>query len=141
MWATMTVTRSVRLAGWSAVAAALLTVASFLMLMAYVVTGSPLTALSDLTGSIAATLVTVPVALALFPVASRTSRSLATIALAADLIGVVLTAGFAALMVLEVMTFEATLLPITVGHAMIGVWLAMTAALVLAAAAVPSALG
>ena len=39
------------------------------------------------------------------------------------------------------MTFDATLAPITVGNGLIGVWLLMTAALVLAASAVPSALG
>jgi hypothetical protein len=39
------------------------------------------------------------------------------------------------------MTFDATLLPITMGSGLIGIWLLMTAALVLAASAVPSALG
>jgi len=129
------------LAGWSAIAAAILTVTGLITLLAFFGTGSAvLGALNDL-NTIVMAVVTVPVALALYPVASRTSGSLATIALAADLIGVVLAAGFSALLVGWVMTFDATLLPITVGNGLIGVWLVMTAALLLAASAVPSALG
>jgi hypothetical protein len=129
------------LAGWSAIAAAILTVTGLITLLAFFGTGSALLgALNDL-NTIAMALATVPVALALYPVASRSSGSLAAIALAADLIGVVLAAGFSALLVAGVMTFDATLLPITVGNGLIGVWLVMTAALVLAASAVPSALG
>ncbi len=97
-------------------------------------------ALNDV-NTIVMAVATVPVALALSPVASRTSGSLATIALAADLIGVVVAAAFSALLVVRVMTFDATLVLITVGNGLIGVWLLMTAALVLAASAVPSALG
>ena len=52
-----------------------------------------------------------------------------------------LAAGFSALLVVRVMTFDATLLPITVGNGLIGVWLLITAALLLAASFVPSALG
>jgi len=129
------------LAGWSAIAAAILTVTGLITLLAFFGTGSALLgALNDL-NTIVMALATVPVALALYPVASRTSGSLATIALAADLVGVVLAAGFSALLVVRVMTFDATLAPITVGNGLIGVWLLMTAALVLAASAVPSALG
>jgi hypothetical protein len=129
------------LAGWSAIAAAILTVTGLVTLLAFFGTGSALLgALNDL-NTIVMAVATVPVALALYPVASRTSGSLATIALAADLIGVVLAAGFSALLVVRVMTFDATLLPITVGNGLIGVWLVMTAALLLAASAVPSALG
>jgi hypothetical protein len=129
------------LAGWSAIAAAILTVTGLITLLAFFGTGSALLgALNDL-NTIAMALVTVPMALALYPVASRTSGSLATIALAADLIGVVLAGGFSALLVGGVMSFDATLAPITVGNGLIGVWLLMTAALVVAASAVPSALG
>jgi hypothetical protein len=129
------------LAGGSAIAGAILTVTGLITLLAFFGTGSALLgALNDL-NTTAMALVTVPVALALYPVASRTSGSWATIALAADLIGVALAAGFSALLVVRVMTFDATLLPITVGNSLIGVWLVMTAALVLAASAVPSALG
>lgn len=53
----------------------------------------------------------------------------------------VLAAGFSGLLVMRVMTFEGTLTVITVGNRLIGVWLLVTAALLLAAAAVPSALG
>jgi hypothetical protein len=128
------------LAGWSAIAAAILTVTG-LITLAFFGTGSALLgALNDL-NTIVMAVATVPVALALYPVASRTSGSLATIALAADLIGVVLAAGFSALLVVGVMTFAATLLPITAGNGLIGVWLLMTAALALAASAVPSPLG
>jgi hypothetical protein len=69
------------LAGWSAIAAAILTVTGLITLLAFFGTGSALLgALNDL-NTIAMALVTVPVALALYPVASRTSGSLATIAL------------------------------------------------------------
>jgi hypothetical protein len=129
------------LAGWSAIAAAILTVTGLMTLLAFFGTGSALLgALNDL-NTIVMALATVPVALALYPVASRTSGSLATIALAADLIGVVLAAGFSAILVVRVMTFDATLLLITAGNGLIGVWLLMTAALVLPASAVPSPLG
>ena len=66
-------------------------------------------------------LVTVPVALALHPVAARMSASLATIAAGADVLGVVLAAGFSALLVTRIMTFEATLNAIPVGNGLIGV--------------------
>jgi hypothetical protein len=129
------------LAGWSAIAAAILTVTGLITLLAFFGTGSALLgALNDL-NTIVMALATVPVALALYPVASRTSGSLATIALAANLIGVALAAGFSALLVARIMTFDATLLPITAGNGLIGAWLVMTAALVLAASAVPSGLG
>lgn len=129
------------LAGWSAIAAAILTVTGLITLLAFFSTGSALLgALNDL-NVIGMAVVTVPVALALYPVAARISDSLANIALGADLIGVALAGGFSALLVAGVMTFDTTLLPITVGNGLIGVWLCITAALVLAAAALPSALG
>jgi len=129
------------LAGWSAIAAAILTVTGLITLLAFFGTGSAaLGALNDL-NTIAMAVVTVPPALALYPVASRTSATLAKVAVAADLIGVLLAAGFSALLVLQVMTFDATLTLITVGNGLIGIWLLVTAALVLAASAVPSALG
>jgi hypothetical protein len=129
------------LAGWSAIAAAVLTVTGLITLLAFFGTGSALLgALNDL-NTIVMAVATVPVALALYPVASRASGSLATIALAADLIGVLLAAGFSGLLLVRAMTFDATLLPITVGNGLIGVWLLMTAALLLPASAVPSALG
>lgn len=128
------------LAGWSAIAAAILTVTGLVTLLAFFGTRSPLLgALNDL-NTIVMALVTVPVALALHPVAARTSASLATIAVGADLAGVVLAAGFSALLVTRIMTFEATLTAITVGNGLIGVWLLATAALVLSASAVPSPL-
>lgn len=129
------------LAGWSAIAAAILTVTGLLTLLAFFGTGLALLgALNDL-NTIAMAAVTVPVALALYSVAARTSGSVATIALAADVIGAVLAAGFSALLVVRVMTFDDTLLLITLGNGLIGVWLLITAALLLAASAVPSALG
>ena len=129
------------LAGWSAIAAAGLTVTGLITLLAFFGTGSALLgAINDL-NTIAMAVVTVPVALALYPVASRTSGSFATIALAADLIGVVLAAGFSALLLARVMTFEGTLTLITLGNGLIGVWLLITAALLLAASVVPSPLG
>jgi hypothetical protein len=128
-------------AGWFAIAAAILTVTGLITLLAFFGTGSSLLgALNDL-NTIVMAVVTVPVALALYPVASRTSSSFATIALGADLLGVLLAAGFSALLLAHVLTFNATLLPITIGNGLIGVWLLITAALLLAVAAVPVPLG
>jgi hypothetical protein len=129
------------LAGWSAIAAAILTVTGLLTLLAFFGTGSALLGVLNDLNTIAMAVVTVPLALALYPVASRTSASLARVAVAADLSGVLLAAGFSALLVLQAMTFDATLTLITVGNGLIGVWLLVTAALLAAAAAVPSALG
>ena len=129
------------LAGWSAIAAAILTVTGLVTLLAFFGTRSELLgALNDL-NTIVMALVTVPVALALHPVAARTSAPVATIALGADLLGVVLAAGFSALLVTRIMTFETTLTAVTLGNGLIGVWLLATAALMLGAPAVPSALG
>ncbi|HET7704224.1 MAG TPA: hypothetical protein VFK35_12565 [Candidatus Limnocylindrales bacterium] len=130
-----------KLAGWSAIAAAILTVTGLLTLLAFFGTGSALLGVLNDLNTIAMAVVTVPLALALYPVASRTSVSLARVAMAADLGGVPLVAGFSALLVLQAMTFDATLTLITVGNGLIGVWLLVTAALLAAAAAVPSALG
>ena len=129
------------LAGWCAIAASILTITGLFTLLAFFGTGSAvLGALNDL-HTILMTVVTVPVALALYPVATRASGSLATAALGADLIGVVLAAGFSGLLLVNVMSFNTTLLPITVGNGLIGVWLLVTAALVLAVSAVPAPLG
>ena len=128
-------------AGLAAIAAAILTVTGLLTLLAFFGTGSALLgALNDL-NTIAMAAVTVPVALALYPVAARTSGPLAAIAVAADVIGLLLAAGFSALLLARVMTFDATLIPITVGNGLIGAWLLITAALLLVASAVPSPLG
>jgi hypothetical protein len=133
--------RGLMLAGWCAIAAAILTITGLITLLAFFGTGSTLLgALNDLNTILMAS-VTVPVALALHPVASRTSGTLATVALGADLIGVLLAAGFSALLLAHVMSFNATLLPITIGNGLIGIWLLMIAALVLAASAVPAPLG
>lgn len=129
------------LAGWSAIAAAILTVTGLITLLAFFGTRSALLgALNDL-NTILMAIASVPVALALHSVASRSSGFLATTALAAVLTGALLAAGFSALLVTRVMTFEATLTPITVGNGLIGAWLLVTAALLLATAALPSALG
>jgi hypothetical protein len=75
------------LAGWCAVAAGVLTVTGLITLLAFFGTGSAvLGALNDL-NTILMSVATVPVALALHPVASRTSGAVATIALGIDLIG------------------------------------------------------
>jgi hypothetical protein len=129
------------LAGRFAIAAAVLTVTGLVTLLAFFGTGSALLgALNDL-NTIFMAVVTVPIALVLHPVASRTSGSLATIALGTDLVGVLLAAGFSALLLTHVLTFNATLLPITIGNGLIGVWLLTTAALLLAASALPTPLG
>jgi hypothetical protein len=90
--------------------------------------------------TIAAALVTVPVALALHPAAARASPTLATVAVGLDLVGVLLAAGFSALLVTRVMSFEATLTLITMGNGLIGVWLLLTAAILLTGATLPSTL-
>ena len=127
-------------AGWFAIAATILTVTGLVALLAFFGTGSPVLGLASDLNTIAMALVTVPVALTLHAVASRSSAPLATSAVGADLVGVALAAGFSALLVLGVMSFDATLIPITVGNGLIGVWLLMTAALLLASSAVPAAL-
>jgi hypothetical protein len=66
---------------------------------------------------------------------------LATTALGADLIGVVLAAGFSTLLLAQIMSFDGTLLLITVGNGLIGAWLLTTAALLLASSALPAPLG
>ena len=129
------------LAGLSALAAPILTVTGLLTLLAFFGTGNPLLGALNDVNTIAMAAVTLPVALAFYPVAARTSGSMAAIAVAADVIGVVLAAGFSALLVARVMTFNATLTPITVGNGLIGVWLLITAALLLVASAVPASLG
>ena len=128
------------LAGWFAIAAAVLTITGLVALLAFFSTGSPALGLASDLNTIAMALVTVPVALTLHTVASRISAPVASVAIGADFVGVVLAAGFSALLVLRVMSFDATLIPITVGNGLIGVWLLMTAALVLASSAVPAAL-
>jgi hypothetical protein len=128
------------LAGWCAIAAGVLTVTGLITLLAFFGSGSAvLGALNDL-NTILMAAVTVPVALALHPVASRASAWLATTALGADLIGVVLAAGFSALLLAQIMSFDDTLLLITVGNGLIGAWLLITAALLLATSALPAPL-
>jgi hypothetical protein len=129
------------IAGWCAIAAAVLTVTGLVTLLAFFGTGSLLLgALNDL-NTIAAALVTVPVALALHPAAARASPMLAMVAVGIDLVGVLLAAGFSALLVARVMSFEATLTFVTVGNGLIGVWLLLTAALLVTGATVPTTLG
>lgn len=53
----------------------------------------------------------------------------------------VLAAGFSALLVARILTFEATLTSITVGNGLIGVWLLITTTLLLVASTLPSPLG
>jgi hypothetical protein len=88
--------------------AAVLTIAGLITLFAFATGSAVLGALNDL-NTILIAVVTVPIALALaHPVASRTSGWLATVALGADLIGVFLAAGFSALLLAPVMSFNAT---------------------------------
>lgn len=127
-------------AGWSAIAAAVLTVIGLVTLVAFFATGNAtLGRINDLSAASLA-LATVPVALALWPPASRASVPLATGALAADLVGAALASAFSVLLVLGVMTFSATLLPVTIGNALIGAWLVTTAGLLMATGAVPAPL-
>jgi hypothetical protein len=129
------------LAGWSAIAAAILTVTGLIALLAYFGTGSPLLGrLNDLNTTLMA-LATMPLALALHPLASRASGALATAAVGADVVGVLLAVGFSALLLLRVMTWDAARTVITVGNGLIGVWLLMTAALALSTALLPAGLG
>lgn len=129
------------IAGWCAMAAAFLTVTGLVSLLAFFGTGSPLLGTLNDLNTVAAAIVTVPVALALHRAAARASRTLATVAVGVDLVGVLLAAGFSALLVARVMSFEATLTLITVGNGLIGVWLLVTAALLLAAVPLPTPLG
>jgi hypothetical protein len=129
------------LAGWAAITAAVLTETGLVTLLVFFGTGLPLLgALSDL-NTVAMALVTVPVALALYPVAARGPSALAAIALGADFIGVALAAVFSLALVVGVVTFEGSLLPVTLGNGLIGIWLLLTAGLLLAGSALPAALG
>jgi hypothetical protein len=129
------------LAGWCAIAAGVLTVTGLITLLAFFGTGSAfIGALNDL-NTILMAAVTVPIALALHTVASRASGSLATVALGADILGVLLAAGFSALLLARVMSFNDTQLPITLGNGLIGVWLLLTASLLLATSVLPVPLG
>ena len=127
-------------AAWACIAAAILTVTGLVTLMAFFVTRSPLLgAINDL-DTVVSAVVTVPIALALRPLAARASHALAAAAAAADLVGATLAAVFSSLLVLRLMTFEETLAFVTIGNGLIGVWLAVTAALLLVGGAVPTAL-
>jgi hypothetical protein len=127
--------------GWAAIAAAILTVTGFITIVAFFATRAQLLgALNDLATALLA-IVTVPIALALYPAAARASAPLAAAAVAADLVGVVLAAAFSLTLVTGAMTFNATLTPVTVGNGLIGLWLALTAGLLLAASALPTPLG
>jgi hypothetical protein len=128
------------IAGGCALAAAVLTVTGLVTLLAFFGTGSPLLGTLNDVNTIAAALVTVPVALALRPAAARASPALATVAVGVDLVGVLLAAGFSALLVTRVMSFEATLTFITMGNGLIGIWLLLTAAMLLTSATLPSTL-
>jgi hypothetical protein len=125
------------IAGGCALAAAVLTVTGLVTLLAFFGTGSPLLGTLNDVNTIAAALVTVPVALALRPAAARASPALATVAVGVDLVGVLLAAGFSALLVTRVMSFEATLTFITMGNGLIGIWLLLTAAMCLRARLCP----
>lgn len=128
------------ISGWCALAAAALTVTGLVTLLAFFGTGSPLLgALNDL-NTIAAAIVTVPVAFALHFAAARASPLLATLAVGVDLVGVLLAAGFSALLLARVMSFEATLTFVTVGNGLIGVWLLLTSALLIAGGFLPHTL-
>ena len=72
-------------AGWASIAAAILTVTGLVTLMAFFATRSPLLgAVNDL-NTVVSAVVTVPIALALRPLAARASHALAAAAAAADL--------------------------------------------------------
>jgi hypothetical protein len=133
--------RRLVLPGWSAIAAAILTVTGLVTLLAFFGTRSAMLGLLNDLNTIVMALVTVPVALALHPVAARTSPPLATVGVAADLVGVGMVVTFSTLLITGVMTFEATLTAITVGNGLIGAWVLTTAALLLAASAVSPGLG
>jgi hypothetical protein len=127
--------------GWFAIAAAILTVMGAVTLVAFFQTGSPvLGTVNDLT-TIALACATIPIALELHGLASRTSAPVATAALVVDVVGVALAAVFSALLVARVMSFERTLAQITIGNGLIGVWVAITAALLFFGAAVPPLVG
>ena len=130
-----------RPAGWAGITAAVLTVTGLVTLLVFFATGLPLLgALNDL-NTVAMSVVTVPIALALYPVAARGPSPLAAIALGADFIGVALAAVFSLLLVAGVVTFNSSLLPVTLGNGLIGIWLLLTAGLLLARSALPAALG
>jgi hypothetical protein len=125
-------------AGSAAIAAAILTVVGTVTLVTFLATtNATLGAINDLVTA-ALAFATVPIALALHPVAARASAPVATAAVAADFVGIMLAGGFSLLLVAGVTTFAGSLTQVTIGNGLIGVWLALTAALLLSAAAVPA---
>jgi hypothetical protein len=74
--------------GWFAIAAAILTIIGLVTLLAFFRTGSSALGLASDLNTIAMALVTMPVALTLHEAASRSSAPLASVAVGADLIGV-----------------------------------------------------
>lgn len=129
------------LAGWSAIAVAVLTVTGLVTLFAFFGTGSSAVgAVNDL-NTIAMALATVPVALALYPFAVRTSSGLAAAALAAGLVGVAVAVAGSGLLLARIATSETVLALISVGNGLIGVWLLVTAMLLLRGSVVPVPLG
>jgi hypothetical protein len=129
------------LAGWAALAVAVLTVTRLVTLLAFFATGAPLLGALNDVNTILMAGATVPVALALRPVAARAVEPLATLAVGICLVGVLLAAGVSALMLAHVWTADTALTVTSVGNGLIGVWLLLTAGLLLAASATPVGLG
>jgi hypothetical protein len=129
------------LAGWAAIAVAVLTVTGLVTLFAFFGTGARALGVLNDVNTILMAAATVPVALALRPIAARAAGGLAWAAVGVDLIGVVLAAGVSLLMLAHVWTADTALLVISVGNGLIGVWLLLTSALLVVASAVPGGLG
>lgn len=129
------------LAGWSAIAVAVLTVTGLVTLLAYFGTGSTTFGTLNELNNILMAAATVPVAVALHSGAARVSTRLAGAALAADFVGVGLVVVASALVVTRLVAFETALPVLTAGNLLIGGWLLLTAVLLLGESIVPASLG
>lgn len=129
------------LAGWAATAAAVLTVIGVVTLVAFFATGSSALGRANDVSSMMGSIATVPIALVRRPLASHASPLLANAAVGVEIIGVALVVLFSTPLILGRMTFEATLVPITLGNALVGVWVLVTAALLLTGGIVTVGLG
>jgi hypothetical protein len=119
-----------QVAGWSALIAALATVVGALFLGLFFSRGQPWGTLNDV-ASVVLMLATIPVALVVAAIEADESATLALVAAAIGIVGMLVAAVSQVLLVARVRTFE-RLLPWTLGAgAVVGVWYVMAGILAL----------
>jgi len=127
------------LAGWSALVAAVATVVGAALLMLFFARGEPWGTLNDI-ASIVLMLATVPVALAIGVIESASMATVAEVATAVGLIGMLLAAGFQLALVLRWRTYEQLLSRTLGAGAVVGAWYILAGVLALAGRLLPSPL-